>query len=185
MLVLAPVLAADDLVVKSLVRSEPWNYHERSHWWAALSIFLIPCVLGLAALPSRGIALSAGALAGGGLGNLISALGNGMWVPNPFVLGAIAFNLADVFVLVGALGLMGSVGVFAIRHREHLLPPRRWEQAVARRAQPMMRSWSTTPRPRWYTTTSGSTPRPRPAMRSTSTTKSPTSVRDTTSSESC
>ena len=45
----------------------------------------------------------------------------------------IAFNAADVFILVGNLVLMVSLMVVTIRHRDRLIPPRRWKAALRRR----------------------------------------------------
>ena len=53
---------------------------------------------------------AAGVLAGGLLGNTLSAAWNGMAVPNPLVVtgeqSVVAFNLADVWALVGIFLLM-------------------------------------------------------------------------------
>jgi hypothetical protein len=132
-LLVTPPLATVDLVVKASVHTEPWNFHQRTGAWVVLSLVLVAAVGGLTALPSRAVALFAGVLNAGGLGNLVSAAQHRLVVPNPFVLGQIAFNLADVFVVVGVLGLVASIGQVAIRHRDYLLPPRRWERAVLRR----------------------------------------------------
>ena len=62
---------------------------------------MLVAVLVLALLPSRLVAAAAGVVAGGVLGNVISAYRHGGRVPNPLVVGTVAFNLADVFVLAG------------------------------------------------------------------------------------
>ena len=58
-------------------------------------------------IPSLLIPPAGGILAGGILGNTLSAAWNGMAVPNPFILAGdhetLAFNLADVWALVGIL----------------------------------------------------------------------------------
>jgi hypothetical protein len=132
-LCLCPALAGVDLGVKALVAAPPWALHQRSHAWVLLSLALLACALPLAALPSRAAATSAGVFAGGVLGNVLSALWNGLSVPNPLVLGSLAFTPGDVCVLVGLVGLTVAITAVSIRHRAHLLPPRRWEQALLRR----------------------------------------------------
>jgi hypothetical protein len=43
-----------------------------------------------------------------------------------------AFNLADVFYMLGNLVLMSALIVFAIHHREQLAQPHAWERALLR-----------------------------------------------------
>ena len=77
-------------------------------------------------------------MSGGVAGNLLSARANDNRVPNPLVIGdytnGIAFNAADVFILVGNLLLMVSLMAVTIRHRDRLIPPRRWKAALRRRS---------------------------------------------------
>lgn len=132
--VLAVSLAAVDLVEKGLDQTAPFDYHSRSYFWAATSALLVVAALALAHLRSRAVAISAGVMAGGVLANLISASFTNGRVPNPIVIGTerdgIAFNLADVFTIVGLFALIGSVCVVLVVHRERLLPPRAWERAL-------------------------------------------------------
>ena len=78
----------------------------------------------LALLPSRALALTAGLVAGGTLGNLVSALAHHRDVPNPFVLhfgeGGIAFNVADIAFVTGQILLTVAAMRLAIRHRDKL-----------------------------------------------------------------
>jgi lipoprotein signal peptidase len=67
------------------------------------------------------------------LGNLVSGLEHGGRVPNPIVVGSFALNIADVFVLVGVPVLVVALARISIRHRDQLIPPRRWEAALRRR----------------------------------------------------
>ena len=103
-LVLVPALAlaAVDLAVKTAMTTDDWDFHQRSHAWSVVAVVLLAVLLLLAVLPSRLVAAAAGVVAGGVLGNLLSAYANGGRVPNPIVLGPLASNLADAFVLVGA-----------------------------------------------------------------------------------
>jgi lipoprotein signal peptidase len=82
----------------------------------------------LALVRSRAVALAAGVMCGGVIGNLVSARADGNWVPNPLVIAnydrTIAFNLADVFFVAGELLLMATLIVVAMRsHESRLLAP--------------------------------------------------------------
>jgi hypothetical protein len=135
-LVLLPAagLAAADLAIKALVKTPSWNFHQRSHGWVGLSILLLLGAVALAFVPSRAVSLAAGVVAGGVLGNLVSAAWYGGRVPDPIVLGgrfgSVAFTLADVLVLDGILMLVVALVEVSIRKRDRLIPPRRWERAV-------------------------------------------------------
>lgn len=133
----AAVLMAADLSVKAAVPTAPWHFHERSNAWEALCVVLLLGALALARIPSRAVAIGAGVMSGGVAGNLFSARWNDNRVPNPIVIGdyvnGIAFNAADVFILVGNLLLMVSLMAVTIRHRDRLIPPRRWKAALRRR----------------------------------------------------
>ena len=133
---LALALASVDLVEKALDSTQPFDYHPRSAVWAVGSGLLVAAAIALAHLRSRAVAISAGVMAGGVLANLISALDGGGRVPNPIVVGTerdgVAFNLADIFTLVGLFGLIVSVCIVLVVHRERLLPPRAWERALWR-----------------------------------------------------
>ena len=134
---LAVSLAAADLIEKGLDRTQLIDYHPRSYFWAATSALLVVTAFALAHLRSRAVAVSAGVMAGGVLANLISAAASNGRVPNPIVIGTerdgVAFNLADVFTLIGLFALIVSVCVVLVVHRERLLPPRAWERALWRK----------------------------------------------------
>ena len=135
-LVPALTLAAVDLAVKALLATKDWDFHPRSHAWSVLAVAVLVVLLVFAVLPSRLVAIAAGVVAGGVLGNVLSAHEHGGRVPNPLVVGPVASNLADVFVLVGAPVLMVALARVSIRHRDvidRLIPPRRWEIALRRR----------------------------------------------------
>jgi lipoprotein signal peptidase len=78
-------------------------------------------------IPARWIPVAAGLLAGGVLGNALSAAWNDLTVPNPIVVegeaGMIAFNLADIWALVGIVALTAAIGTWLIRNREVLPAP--------------------------------------------------------------
>ena len=133
----AAMLAAIDLSVKATTSIPPWYVHQRTNAWVLLSIVLLIGVLQLARVPSRTVALAAGVMSGGVIGNLVSARWNDNRVPNPLLFGdgttVIAFNLADVCFLVGNLMLMASLMAVTIRNRDRLIPPRQWERALRQR----------------------------------------------------
>ena len=106
----AAVLASVDLVVKFKVPTESWAFHHRSQAWFVLSVVVLVGGFSLALVRSRAVALAAGVMCGGVIGNLVSARADENWVPNPLVIGSyergLAFNLADVFFLAGNVLLM-------------------------------------------------------------------------------
>ena len=68
---------------------------------------------------------------------IVSARADGNWVPNPLVITnydlTLAFNLADVFFVVGELLLMATLIVVAIRsHQFRLLAPVTFRRRGAR-----------------------------------------------------
>ncbi len=66
----ALALAVADLVVEGEVRANPAYAHHRTQGWMGLSFGVLLLVLLSTRLPSRLLALGAGVLAGGLLGNL-------------------------------------------------------------------------------------------------------------------
>jgi lipoprotein signal peptidase len=132
----AVVLASVDQVVKATVTAPLWALHHRSYGWVALSIAVLVGAFLLTLVPSRAVAVAAGVMSAGAIGNLISARQDGNRVPNPLVIGnyerGFAFNIADVFFLVGNLLLMASLIVMIVRRRDRLAPPRAWERALLR-----------------------------------------------------
>ena len=132
----AVVLVSVDQVVKATVSTPLWAFHHRSYAWVALSIAVLAGAVLLTLVPSRAVAVAAGVMSAGAIGNLISARLNGNRVPNPLVIGnferGFAFNLADVFFLGGNLLLMAALVVMLVRRRDRLAPPRAWERALLR-----------------------------------------------------
>lgn len=136
-LVAAVTLAAVDLRVKSILDTPAWAYHHRSDVWVVECVVTLVAALAVTRIPSLGVATGAGLLSGGVLGNLVSANRDGGSVPDPLLVGTrfggIAFNLADVFTLLGIVVLFGSLMAFAIRNRDRLPPPSRAERWLLRR----------------------------------------------------
>ena len=115
LLLIAVVLAAIDQTVKLTVSTPLWAVHHRSDLWFVGSCLVLVAVLPLTRLPSRGVAIAAGRLRGGVLGNLLSASADGLNVPNPIIImhgmGGVAFNPADAFIEAGNLALMADAGL--------------------------------------------------------------------------
>jgi len=136
LLFIAPTLglAFLDFAVKERLPTSEWLWHERSAAWVGLSAALLVGCVAIAALSSRLVAALAAVTAGGALGNLIS-VGRYGAVPNPLLVGGsngIVFNLADVFIVGGLVLLVVALASISMRHRDRLLPPRRWEEKLVR-----------------------------------------------------
>lgn len=127
MLGVAIPLAAADLWVKANEPTQVWAYHQRSFGWLLLSVSMVAGMVVVTRIPSLLMAPAAGVLAGGLLGNSLSAAWNGMEVPNPLVLSGdrslIAFNLADIWALAGIFLLVLTIGSWLIRNRALIPPP--------------------------------------------------------------
>jgi hypothetical protein len=132
----AVALASADLAVKSLLPTAAWELHARSQAWSVVVFVLLVALLLVGLLPSRVVAVAAGVAAAGVAGNLLSARLDGGRVPDPLVVGTVAFNLADVLLVVAAPVLTVALFRVAISHRafvDRYVPPRRWELAVRRK----------------------------------------------------
>jgi len=120
----AAALATVDLVVKATVPTASWAFHHRSGAWIALCLALLVGTAFLCVVPSTSVAVAGGVMSAGVIGNLVSARADGNWVPNPLTLThgtfTLAFNLADVFFLLGNLLLMTALVTEAVRHRDRL-----------------------------------------------------------------
>jgi hypothetical protein len=114
-------LTAVDLATKAALPTDTALFHLRSSAWELASVALIAVAVALCRLPSRFLAAAAGLFAAGLAGNLGSALRHGGAVPNPFVAGTVAFNLADALQVAG-LVLLGAAGMRLARRHRHVLP---------------------------------------------------------------
>jgi lipoprotein signal peptidase len=117
----AALLAGVDLVHKA--SSDAASVHGRSSGYVAL-VAVLAAMWTTAIVLSRSlsIAVGGGVLAAGAVGNVMS-LAFSPGVPNPLVLGPIAFNLADVFVLAGFVLVAGATLAFAVRNRDRMSEP--------------------------------------------------------------
>jgi lipoprotein signal peptidase len=117
----ALLLTAVDLAQKA---SAPVYGHPRGVVYmlvaAALTAFL---VLFVPRVPSRALAVAGGIAAAGAFGNLVSALAWRGGIPNPIVVGEVAFNVADLCAVGGAIALVVGAVVFALRHPALLRQP--------------------------------------------------------------
>jgi len=124
LLVTAVTLALLDQAVKHSFSAPAWTLHQRSGLWFAGCCLILVAAPPLARVPSRTVALAAGIFCGGVLGNLLSASQDALQVPNPIVIGhaseAVAFNVADLFIIGGNVLLMAALMVVLIRNRDRL-----------------------------------------------------------------
>jgi hypothetical protein len=128
--------AAVCLAAQASVVTPVWAFHHRSPAFEAFSLAVAVAIVALALLPSRAVAVAGAPIAGGMIANVVSAQRHGGRVPNPFIVGQVAFDLADVFVLVGVVSLALALGRLAIEQRELIdahIPPRPWERRLRRR----------------------------------------------------
>lgn len=124
-------LVVADLALKLARPTPDWAWHERSFTWLVLCAVVLSALALLLRVPSQLLPPAVGILAGGVLGNAISAAWNGFQVPNPIVVtggrAVVAFNLADVWVLIGLVAVSFSLALWLVRNRE-LLPEPRWRR---------------------------------------------------------
>jgi hypothetical protein len=117
----AAALAVPDLVLKAVAGQYA---HPRGAPYVAVAAVLLAAVVALVPrVPSRGLAVAGGVAAAGVAANLASVFAWSAGVPNPLVVGDVAFNVADLEAVVGACALVAGAAVFALRHPELLHEP--------------------------------------------------------------
>ena len=121
LLTVALALTAVDLAQTA---HEPVYGHPRSPLYALLAAVLATLVIAFVPrVPSLALSLAGGVAVAGALGNLVAAL---VWrggIPNPIVLGDVAFNVADLCAVSGAVALVLGAALFALAHPELLHEP--------------------------------------------------------------
>ena len=89
--------------------------------WIVLCLLIVPGLLLVTRIPSPLVPPAAGVLLAGVLGNVLSAAWNDLEIPNPIIIsgdtGLLAFNLADLYTLVGIILLVAAVGGWLVRNR--------------------------------------------------------------------
>ena len=117
----ATLVAAVDLAHKAA--AGPVFVHERSTLYAlGIGVVCVAWAAGVVLLRSASIALAAGPLVGGAAGNGLSLA---IWpgVPNPILVGSVAFNVADLAVALGLALLLVTTVSFGVRNRARLAEP--------------------------------------------------------------
>ena len=119
----AVAVAAVDLAHKAAAGGAP--FHARSAGYVGIVLVLsLAWSAAIVVVRSPSMAVGGGILAGGAAGNLTSLA---IWpgVPNPLAVSAIAFNLADIFVLGGFVLVARAAIELARRDRGRLSEPLR------------------------------------------------------------
>jgi lipoprotein signal peptidase len=122
----AVVFATIDLVHKAIV---PAELHHARHPFIALmmGVLVAALVVVVPRLPSNAAAIGAGIVCGGALGNMVSIFAWAQGVPDPLMIvgetHVFAFNLADVFALIGDVLLLSAAIIHGVRHRARLREP--------------------------------------------------------------
>jgi lipoprotein signal peptidase len=119
LVLIALAFASVDLTYKLVVHAD--YHHVRSPYVAFAMIAVIAGLVTLVPrVPSRAALLGAAISVGGALGNLSSLfIWGGRGVPDPLVIrgasAGLAFNLADVFAVVGGIVMISAIVVHALR----------------------------------------------------------------------
>jgi lipoprotein signal peptidase len=121
LIAVAVLLTAVDLAQKA---TAPVYGHPRGAVYLLVATAItVLLVLFVPRVPSRALAVAGGVAVAGAFGNLVSAL---MWrggIPNPIVVGDVAFNVADLCAVLGAIALVLGAVLFALRHPALLRQP--------------------------------------------------------------
>jgi len=126
--VTAGSVAAIDLIQKAVALSGPEAVvgHERSVAYVvagiAATIMWAAAIVLVGSLP---LAVAGGIAVGGAMGNLSSLLlfPSFRGVPDPLVVGRLAFNLGDVAVVIGLCLVVSTTIVVAVQNRARLREP--------------------------------------------------------------
>lgn len=128
LIVLAAWLSACDLIVKLVKPTETGLYHKRTYYELAFILAITAAVIYIVPYArSQMISVGAGLMVGGGFGNALSIVIFPLGVPNPFTVSqdgwTVAFNLADIAVVIGFV--LTTIGAWSlcIQHRHELRRP--------------------------------------------------------------
>lgn len=117
-LVVVAATLVDDAVQPSVLS------HERSPVVYAGAVLLAVTLLTLAPrVGSLVVALGGGIASGGAVATVVAGLAWRDGVPNPLLAGDVAFNVADVGIMVGVTLLIGGALLVSWTHRERLHEP--------------------------------------------------------------
>jgi lipoprotein signal peptidase len=121
LIVVALLLTVLDIGQKA---SAPVYGHPRGAMYVVVAAALTALlVLFVPRVPSRALAVAGGVAAAGAFGNLVSALAWRGGIPNPIVVGQVAFNVADLCAVMGAAALVLGAVLFALRNPALLRQP--------------------------------------------------------------
>ena len=123
LVLIAVVCMTIDLMHKTADPAE--LYHPRSVFVALfLGALVAALILVVPRLPSNVATIGAGIVCGGALGNLVSIFAWSQGVPDPLMIvtdtRVLAFNLADVFAVVGDVLLLSAAILHGLRQRARL-----------------------------------------------------------------
>jgi lipoprotein signal peptidase len=115
--------AAFDLAHKAGAVAPPLHYRSGLYVLVVVAACLVWSVL-IVLTRSVAVAAAGGLVVGGAAGNVLSLV---FWpgVPNPILVEPVAFNLADVFVLVGFCLVCAAAVAVAVANPERLREPLR------------------------------------------------------------
>jgi hypothetical protein len=128
LITIAAWISTSDLMVKVVDPTRTGLYHRRTYFELGLILTVSATVTYVVPLArSRITTAGAGLMVGGGIGNGLSIAIFPLGVPNPFTVSeagwTIAFNLADIAVLIGFVLMTIGVCRLAREHRDELRHP--------------------------------------------------------------
>ena len=126
LVLIAVVCMTIDLMHKAVAPAD--LYHPRSAFVALfLGALIAALIVVVPRLQSNAATIGAGIVCGGALGNLVSIFAWAQGVPDPLMIvtdtHVLAFNLADVFAVVGDVLLLSAAILHGLRQRARLRQP--------------------------------------------------------------
>ena len=108
------------VVVHEALTPTPYHHPRSAGALAVMGILAVLVLLLVPRVASTGAAVGAGLAAGGAIAMLVSGLVWQAGVPDPFVGGDYAFNLADIAIVVGDVTLLVAAVAYAWDNRHGL-----------------------------------------------------------------